>query len=75
MNNMNEETIKCAEEILANRPTKEPNNLGYLKAALRIHMETGAAPGVFDNEILQQIELTDNQAVLIRGGVYEIIGE
>jgi peptidase E len=52
-----------------------PRNLGYLKATLRVHMETGTAPGVFDNEAVQQIDLTNNQAVMIRGGVYEIIGE
>ena len=49
-----------------------PNNLGYLKASLRVHLETGTAPGVFDNDAVTQIDLTNN-AVLIRDGRYEVI--
>ena len=51
-----------------------PDNLGYLKSSLRVHLETETAPGVFDNETVTQIELTNNQAVLINGAIYEIIG-
>jgi len=49
------------------------NNLGYLKAALNVHCETGTAPGIFDDETVMQIDLTNN-AVLIHNGKYEIIG-
>jgi len=49
-----------------------PDNLGYLKAALRVHMETGTAPGVFDDNAVSQIDLTNN-AVLIHNDKYEII--
>jgi peptidase E len=51
-----------------------PNNLGYLKASLRVHMEagTGTALGVFDNNTVTQIDLTNN-AVQIHGDKYEII--
>ena len=52
-----------------------PNNLGYLKAVLRVHMKTGTAPGTFDNEVVSQINLTNNQTVLISGSVYEIVGK
>ena len=51
------------------------DNLGYLKTSLRVHLETGTAPGVFDNETVTQIDLTNNQAVLINGDIYEIVGE
>ena len=50
-----------------------PNNLGYLKASLRVHLETGTAPGIFDNDVVTQIDLTNN-AVVICDGKYEIIG-
>jgi len=50
-----------------------PNNLGYLKASLRVHLETGTAQGVIDNDAITQIDLTNN-AVLILGDKYEIIG-
>ena len=49
-----------------------PNNLGYLKASLRVHLETGTASSVFDNESVTQIDLTNN-AVLIKNDVYKII--
>ena len=49
-----------------------PCNLGYLKASLRVHLETGTAPGVFDHTAVSQIDLTNN-AVLIKNDVYEII--
>jgi len=50
-----------------------PNNLGYLKAALNVHSEPGTVPGVFDNDTVSQIDLTDKMAVVIRGDLYEII--
>ena len=50
-----------------------PNNLGYLKASLRVHLEMGTTLGVFDNSVVTQIDLTNN-AVLIHGDKYEIIG-
>ena len=50
-----------------------PSSLGYLKASLRVHLETGTASGVFDNDAVTQIDLTNN-AVLIRDSKYEIIG-
>jgi len=50
-----------------------PNNLGYLKATIQVHMKTGTNPGVFDNDAVARIDLTDQQAVLIHGNVYEII--
>jgi peptidase E len=49
------------------------NGLGYLKASLRVHMERGIAPGVFCNDDVVQIDLTDNNAVLIQGDVYKVI--
>ena len=49
-----------------------PNNLGYLKASLRVHLKTGTIQGVFDNESITQIDLTNN-AVLIYGEKYEVI--
>lgn len=49
-----------------------PNNLGYLKATLRVHMEMGTAPGIFDNSIVSRIDLTNN-AVMIYGEKHEII--
>ena len=49
-----------------------PNNLGYLKASLRVHLETGTAPGVFDNNVVTQIDLTNN-VVLICGDRYEVL--
>ena len=52
-----------------------PNSLGYLKASMRVHMETGTAPGAFNNDSVTQIDLTNNQTVLIRDDKYEIIGE
>jgi peptidase E len=52
-----------------------PDNLGYMKASLRVHREagTGTAPGIFDNDAVVQIDLTDNTAVLVHGDKYEII--
>jgi peptidase E len=50
------------------------NNLGYLKASLRVHTETGTPPGIFDNDTVTQIDLTNNQTVLIQDSIYEIIG-
>jgi peptidase E len=50
-----------------------PHNLGYLKASLRVHLQTGTAPGVFDNDTVTRIDLTNNLSVLIHGSVYEII--
>jgi peptidase E len=49
-----------------------PNNLGFLKASLRVHLETGTAPGIFDNDAVIQIDLTSN-AVLIKNGIYRVI--
>jgi len=49
-----------------------PNNLGYLKASLRVHLETGTASGIFDNDVVTQIDLTNN-AVLIENGIYRVI--
>ena len=50
-----------------------PNNLGYLKASLRVHLETGTVPGIFNNNTVTQIDLTNN-AVLIQDDKYEVIG-
>ncbi|MCL2072253.1 MAG: peptidase E [Oscillospiraceae bacterium] len=50
-----------------------PNNLGYLKATLNVHLESGTVPGVFDNVLVSQIDLTDKTAVVIHGDLYEII--
>lgn len=49
------------------------NNLGYLKANLRVHVQTGTASGVFENNVVPQIDLSDRAAVAIYGDVYEII--
>lgn len=50
-----------------------PNNLGYLKASLNVHTETGTSVGIFDNDVITEIDLTDKNAVLIRNGIYEVI--
>ena len=50
-----------------------PDNLGYLNAVLEVHTKTGTQAGVFDNTNVSHIDLTDNMAVLIRDGVYEIV--
>ena len=50
-----------------------PNNLGYLKAKLRVHVQSGTAAGIFENDDVSQIDLTDKTAVVIRGDLYEII--
>lgn len=47
-------------------------SLGYLKATLDVHMETGSDYGVFDNDTVTHIQLTDN-AILISEGIYKII--
>jgi peptidase E len=52
-----------------------PDGVGYLKASLRVHCDTGTTSGVFDNDTMQQIDLTNNQAVLIRSDVYEVIAD
>ena len=51
-----------------------PNNLEYLKATLRVHLEAGTALGTLDNDndTVTQIYLTNN-AVVIHGSSYEII--
>lgn len=48
------------------------NNLGYLKAELRVHMQTGTQTGIFDNDAVSRIDLTNN-AVMISGEDYEIV--
>ena len=50
-----------------------PNNLGYLRANLRVHVQSGTSAGVFENDSVSQIDLTDKSAVVIRGDIYEII--
>ena len=50
-----------------------PNNLGYLKADLRVHTKTGTDSGIFENDAVSQIDLTDKNAIAIDGDVYEII--
>jgi len=50
-----------------------PNSLGYLKASLRVHTETGMAAGIFNNDNISHIDLTDKNAVKIHKGIYEII--
>ncbi|MDD4495929.1 MAG: Type 1 glutamine amidotransferase-like domain-containing protein [Eubacteriales bacterium] len=51
-----------------------PDGLGYLKASINVHMEVGSASDVFNNDVITHIDLTNNQAVLIHGATYEIIG-
>ena len=50
-----------------------PNNLGYLNSTIEVHRQTGAPTGIFDNQSQTHFDLTDMQAILIRGNVYEII--
>ena len=50
-----------------------PDNLEYLNATLNVHMQAGAPAGIFDNESVTHIDLTNMQTVLIRGDVYEIV--
>jgi len=49
------------------------NGLGYLRAELAVHTETGTASGVFDNARVNKIKLMNGSAVLIHGAQYEII--
>ncbi|MCL2217094.1 MAG: peptidase E [Defluviitaleaceae bacterium] len=49
------------------------DSLGFLKAELSVHTESGSAVGVFNNATVTHIDLTDNSAVMIHDGVYEII--
>ncbi|NJD04448.1 MAG: hypothetical protein FIA99_18070 [Ruminiclostridium sp.] len=49
------------------------SNLGYLNSTLSVHTRTGTAKGVFDNNMVSHIDLTDNSAVLINNGRYEVI--
>ncbi|MCL2079473.1 MAG: Type 1 glutamine amidotransferase-like domain-containing protein [Oscillospiraceae bacterium] len=50
-----------------------PNNLGYLKATLNVHMQNGMDDGVFDNDTVTHIDLTDGKAVLIHNRQFQII--
>ncbi|MCL2387934.1 MAG: Type 1 glutamine amidotransferase-like domain-containing protein [Defluviitaleaceae bacterium] len=50
-----------------------PNSLGYLKATLSVHVDIGTAIGIFENETVAHIDLTDKNAVMIHNGVYKII--
>jgi len=50
-----------------------PDNLGYLRASLRVHTETVTDIGIFDNDVVTDIDLTDKNAVIINNGKYEIV--
>jgi len=50
-----------------------PDSLGYLNASLSVHVEAGTAIGVFDNDAVAHISLTDANAVMIANGRYEVI--
>ena len=49
------------------------DSLGYLNAELCVHTEIGSDVGAFNNETVAHIDLTDNNAVMISNGSYEII--
>lgn len=49
------------------------DSLGYLKAELSVHTESGSAIGTFNNGTVTHIDLTDSNAVMIHNGIYEII--
>lgn len=50
-----------------------PNNLGYLKATLNVHMQNGMNDGVFDNNAVTHIDLKNDKAVLNQNNEYKII--
>jgi len=50
-----------------------PNNLGYLKATISVHMQEGMEDGVFDNDAITHIDLKNDKAVLIYDQQYKII--
>jgi len=50
-----------------------PDSLGFLKATLKVHTENGTPVGVFDNDAVTHIDLTDKNAVVIHNGIYEIV--
>jgi peptidase E len=50
-----------------------PDSLGYLNAKLCVHTKTGREVGLFNNDTVTHIDLTDKNAVKIRDGVYEVI--
>lgn len=49
-----------------------PNSLGFLQASLRVHCKSGTESGLFDNNAVKQIDLTNN-AVMINGDEYSIL--
>jgi len=50
-----------------------PNNLGFLKTDINVHMADGLCDGVFDNASVMHIDLKNDKAVLINGEKYQII--
>ena len=50
-----------------------PNNLGYIKATISVHMQDGMEDGVFDNDAIMHIDLKNDKAVLIYDQRYKII--
>jgi len=50
-----------------------PDSLGFLNATLKVHTEKGTPVGVFDNNVVTHIDLTDKNAVAIHNGLYQVI--
>lgn len=50
-----------------------PNNLEIMKCTLHVHVANGSPIGPVDTAQRPQIHLTNNQAILIRDGEYQIV--
>ena len=51
-----------------------PDSLGYINCTLSVHAEIGTKNGAIDISSNPHIDLTDNQAILILGEEYQVVG-
>ncbi|NLZ83933.1 MAG: type 1 glutamine amidotransferase-like domain-containing protein [Clostridiales bacterium] len=50
-----------------------PNNLGFINCTLGVHVLEGSNAGETDTSLCPNIDLTNNQAILIKGDKYLIV--
>lgn len=50
-----------------------PDNLGFINCTLGVHVLEGSKIGEIDTSLCPHIDLTDNQAILIKGDKYLIV--
>lgn len=50
-----------------------PNNLGFLNAVLSVHTQDSFQDGIFDNNTVTHINLSNDKAIMINGDIYKII--